>query len=102
MGARPFFRIGLVVAALLPLGLAMGMPFPLGLRAAAEWGRGQVPLAWSVNGVMSVVGSISAVTLAILLGYTSVLLAGGTAYALAGIVVIILHRAAGRMEFSGR
>jgi hypothetical protein len=102
MGARPFFRIGVVIAALLPLGLAMGMPFPLGLRAAAGWGRGQVPLAWSVNGVMSVVGSISAVTLALLLGYTSVLLAGGAAYALAGIVVILLHRAAGRIEFSGR
>jgi hypothetical protein len=49
-----------------------------------------VPLAWSVNGIMSVVGSILAVTLAILLGYTSVLLAGGAAYALAGLVAILL------------
>lgn len=86
--ARPLFRILVVVAALLPLGMVMGMPFPLGLQAAANWGQGQVPLAWAVNGVMSVVGSIFAVTLAILLGYTAVLLAGGFAYGMVAAVVI--------------
>lgn len=85
-------RILLVTAALLPLGLVMGMPFPLGLQAVAGWGPGQVPLAWSVNGVMSVVGSILAVTLAVLLGYTIVLLAGGVAYALTAAAVLFYRR----------
>jgi hypothetical protein len=83
LGAGVPTRILVVVASLAPLGLAMGMPFPLGLRAAAAWGQRQVALAWAVNGVLSVAGSVLAVTLATQFGFSILLFAGGAAYALA-------------------
>ncbi|MGD8584361.1 MAG: hypothetical protein PVH65_01085 [Chloroflexota bacterium] len=83
LGAGVPTRILVVMASLAPLGLAMGMPFPLGLRAAAAWGQRQVALAWAVNGVLSVAGSVLAVTLATQFGFSIVLFAGGAAYAVA-------------------
>lgn len=94
-GARLPLRVLLVSASLSPLALVMGMPFPLGLRAAAGWGRRQVALAWAVNGVMSVVGSVLAVALAIQVGFTAVLLAGGAAYALAAATALATRDASG-------
>jgi hypothetical protein len=80
LGAQPLVRILIVMATLAPLGFVMGMPFPLGLRAVAARGRRQVALAWAVNGVLSVAGSLLAVTLATQFGFSKVLLAGGVAY----------------------
>jgi hypothetical protein len=85
LSAQPNLRILLVVTSLLPLGLVMGMPFPLGLQVVASWGKQQVALAWTINGIMSVVGSVLAVALAIQLGFSTVLLVGGIAYGLATI-----------------
>ncbi len=88
-------RRGLVVIlTLLPLGLVLGMPFPQGLRAVAAWGQQQVALAWAVNGVMSVAGSVLAVTLAILSGFSTVLMAGGVAYGVAALAVLLLRQGA--------
>ena len=79
-------RVLAVVASLAPLALLMGMPFPLGLRAVGQAGERHVALGWAVNGVMSVVGSAGAVTLAILAGFSRVLLIGLAAYALAAVL----------------
>jgi hypothetical protein len=79
-------RMLVVVASLSPLAVLMGMPFPLGLRAVSHAGERHVALAWAVNGVMSVVGSAGAVTLAILAGFSRVLLLGLVAYALAALL----------------
>jgi len=89
LALMPFLRIIIVASGLLPLGLAMGMPFPLGLRAAAGVDRQQVPLAWAVNGVMSVAGSVLAVTVAILFGYSAVIAAGGMAYGVAAAAALL-------------
>jgi hypothetical protein len=62
------------------------MPFPLGLRAVGRAGDRHVALGWAVNGVTTVVGSVSAVTLAIISGFGSVLVLGGVAYALAAVL----------------
>lgn len=83
LAAGPFVRVLVVVISLLPLALCMGMPFPLGLRAVGRSGEKHVALAWAVNGVMTVAGSAGAVTLAIVAGYSRVLLAGVVAYVIA-------------------
>lgn len=86
---------GRVLAAglcLLPLALFMGMPFPLGLQQVAEAGGGQVALAWAVNGVASVVGSVAATALATLLGFRAVLALGIAAYAVAALYAFLLAR----------
>jgi hypothetical protein len=84
--ASPPVRVLVVVVCLAPLGLVMGMPFPLGLRWVGQADERQVALGWMVNGVMSVAGSAGAVTLAILAGFSRVLLLGLAAYALAALL----------------
>jgi len=84
--ARPtFVRIVMVVITLLPLALLMGIPFPCGLRILGQFPEGErhVALGWGVNGVMTVVGSVLAVTVALWSGFSSVLLVGVGAYGVA-------------------
>lgn len=66
-------RIALGVLLLAPLGLLMGMPFPLGIRLVTRTNEKLVPWAWGVNGCASVLGSILSVMLAQSLGFTAVL-----------------------------
>jgi len=86
--SSPTFMRGLVAAAvLLPLGLLMGIPFPLGLWTVGQAGSGSrhVALGWAVNGVMTVAGSAGAVAVAMLAGFSTVLLVGAGAYTVAAI-----------------
>ena len=59
-------------ALLVPLGFAMGMPFPSGLRAMSSRegsedhaGHGAVEWAWAMNAASSVLGSVLAIVIAI-------------------------------------
>jgi hypothetical protein len=79
-------RIAMVVLTLLPLALLMGMPFPLGLRALSPAGERQIALAWGVNGVTTVFGSVGAIALAMVLGFTSVLIASALIYLLLALL----------------
>jgi len=78
-------RIAVAVALLLPLGFAMGMPFPSGLTRA---GRGPFPAApfyWGLNGVLSVVGSVGTMGLAVNVGFTAAMLVGSLFYVAAAL-----------------
>jgi spermidine synthase len=92
------FAAKLVVCAavLVPLGLAMGMPFPTGLRALAgspvpefpgpggsETGGNLVEWAWAMNAASSVLGSVIAIIIAIQFGLNVTLACGAAAYLLA-------------------
>ena len=87
-------RIVIAGVCLLPLAFLIGMPFPLGLQQIAGAGGGQVALAWAVNGVATVVGTIGATALATLSGYQSVLIAGIVAYLIAVIYSYVTARSA--------
>lgn len=63
-------------------GILMGAPFPLGLRHLAR-SPGGVAWGWAANGVASVMGASMAVLLAMEVGGSAVLLAGGAFYLLA-------------------
>jgi hypothetical protein len=94
--AAPFAaRVLVSVAALLPLGFLMGMPFPAGIRALGEGRAGMVPWVWGVNGATSVAASVLATLLAIGFGFGAVLFLGGAAYAL-GLVLMLRLREASR------
>ncbi|MEN6547799.1 MAG: hypothetical protein ABFE07_17325 [Armatimonadia bacterium] len=67
---------------LLPLGFALGMPFPTGLRAIGSRAERFVPWMWGVNGLLSVVGSVGAMIMAKFWGFSTTLLAGWGIYAL--------------------
>lgn len=91
VGAQQGARLALVVVGLAPLALVMGIPFPLGLRAlsgeASFHSDRHVALAWAVNGIMSVVGSALAVSLAMLWGFTTVVAAALVSYVVAGACI---------------
>jgi len=83
----------LVSAALLvPLGFAMGMPFPTGLRALSlvsvdipesrsnHAGENTVEWAWAMNAASSVLGSVLAMVIAIQFGLNITLACGAGAY----------------------
>ncbi len=70
----------ITMAIIFPLGFLMGMPFPTGLRILKDFFPEDIAWMWAVNAVMSVLGSILAVIMAILFGFTWALLAGALAY----------------------
>ena len=90
----PFSAKLLVSAAMLvPLGFAMGMPFPTGLRALAgsavrepgseaesETAENRVEWAWALNAGASVLGSVLAMVVAIQFGLNVTLALGSAAY----------------------
>jgi len=96
----PFaIKLGVCAIVLGPLGLAMGMPFPTGLRAitnseeldlpATEFGEPSsnadngVEWAWAMNAASSVLGSVLAMVIAIRFGLNITLASGAAAYGLA-------------------
>jgi len=100
------FEAKLLVSALLlvPLGFAMGMPFPTGLRALAstpvpeypttskgEFQENAVEWAWAMNAGSSVLGSVLAMVIAIQLGLNVTLACGAAAYLMAILLSRTLH-----------
>ena len=71
-----------------PLGVLMGIPFPLGIRLISLKNRDLIPFAFAVNGVFSVLGSILCMTLAVSLGFQTILLFSAFAYSLALVSTI--------------
>jgi hypothetical protein len=92
-------KLAVSALVLVPLGLAMGMPFPTGLRAIAENAKDTLPAAelgeaansednavewaWAMNAAASVLGSVLAMVIAIHFGLNVTLACGAGAYALA-------------------
>jgi hypothetical protein len=74
----------------------MGMPFPSGLRRLERWHSASVRWAWSLNAAASVLGSAGAIVLAIYFGLQATLLAGGSLYLVAIVVVLATRPSAGR------
>ncbi|HWR15043.1 MAG TPA: hypothetical protein VN577_09450 [Terriglobales bacterium] len=78
--------VKVTIAALLiiPLGFAMGMPFPSGLRMLGQSRHDDnlIEWAWAMNAASSVLGSVLAMTIAIQFGLGVTLLCGGAAYVL--------------------
>ncbi|MBU0608657.1 MAG: hypothetical protein KKI08_12280, partial [Armatimonadetes bacterium] len=79
-------RCLLTMLMLLPLGLALGMPFPTGLRAVGARADSFVPWMWGVNGLMSVVGSVGAMMVAKFWGFHMTLWCGWAVYALTALL----------------
>jgi hypothetical protein len=78
----PFLlRVGVIVLAMAPPGILMGMFFPSGLCSVGEKASGFIPWAWGINGCMSVYGSVVAILAAMVYGFNVVLTLGAAVYA---------------------
>lgn len=82
-------RLVETVVVLAPLGILMGMPFPLGIRWLERATPDLVPWAWGVNGAASVVSSVLAALLALSFGFSAVLAAGALCYGAAWLTVMV-------------
>jgi hypothetical protein len=76
-------RIVTTVALLAPLGLMLGMAYPLGINILRDFSEALVPWAWGMNGVMSVLTSVLATFLASRIGFTGAFMTGIAAYGIA-------------------
>lgn len=82
-GASAAARIALAVATLSPVGLFMGMAFPLGMRLAAREAPALTPWLWGMNGATSVCASVIGVAIALASGISTAFLAGVACYVIA-------------------
>jgi len=83
LGSSLALRAVIASAALVPLGLVMGMFFPTGIQIVRRGHESFVPWAWGINGCASVVGTVLAVVLAMTYGFRAVTLFAIGLYALA-------------------
>src|SRR5262249_1576057 len=77
------WRILLALLLIVPLGILLGLPFPLGLRVVAEEAAALVPWAWGVNGFFTVIGTAVALLLGMAYGFTAVLVLAALCYGMA-------------------
>jgi hypothetical protein len=81
------WRVAASIAALMPLGLLMGVPFARGLLIVERQAPGVTPWAWAINGSASVLAGVLAVMIAVSLGFRVVLWSGALTYAFALLAI---------------
>jgi hypothetical protein len=74
-------RIAVTVVLLMPIGLLLGMPYPLGITVLRGFSEHLVPWAWGLNGALSVVASVLAIFIGSRIGFSMAFLTGVAAYA---------------------
>jgi len=82
-GSMTMVRILAATGVLCGLGLFMGMPFPLGMKAAASKSPALTPWLWGINGATSVCASVLAVAIALTSGISASFWTGFACYAVA-------------------
>jgi hypothetical protein len=82
------FPVKLIVVVLLiaPAAFFLGMPFPNGLSALAEYKPRMLPWAWGMNGALSVTGTVLGRLLSVSFGFSTVLLTAIAVYVAAGFL----------------
>ena len=89
--AIPFsreLRMLIAVAMLVPLGVALGIPMPTGLRMLSARAPHMVAWAWGMNGALSVLGATLAIFIAMNWGFRVTLLAASATY-LVGLAALL-------------
>ena len=77
-------RQALAVAFIIPVGIALGMMYPLGIKHLVNSDRREaVPWAWAINGVWGVLASILGMLIAMSVGYAALLYVAVVAYVFA-------------------
>jgi hypothetical protein len=79
--ARPT-RILVAIAALLPIGMALGVPMPAGIRLLSARSPQMVSWAWGMNGAFSVIGATLALFVAMNWGFNVTLVVASLTYLL--------------------
>ena len=91
-GATTPVRIATAIALLAPLGLVMGMPFSIGMRAATRQPGTPTAFLWGINGATSVCASVLAVMISLFFGISSAFWVGTLAYVVALVSMVTIAR----------
>jgi predicted membrane-bound spermidine synthase len=92
-------RVAITVAMLAPLSIGLGMPFVIGMRAAASREGSPTAFLWGINGAASVCASVFGVLIAVLAGISSSFWTGATTYVVAALsMAVILRRASDELR----
>jgi MFS family permease len=81
-------RMLVAVALLLPMGIALGIPMPTGLRMLAARAPQMMAWAWGINGALSVLGATLAIFIAMNWGFRVTLLTAAGTY-LVGLAALL-------------
>ena len=81
-------RILVAIALLLPMGIALGIPMPTGLRMLSRHAPHMMAWAWSINGALSVLGATLAIFIAMNWGFQVTLLTAAVTY-LFGLTALV-------------
>jgi hypothetical protein len=95
-GAMTIHRVLVAIGILFPMGLFMGMAFPLGMKIASKKSASITPWLWGINGATSVCASVLAVVIALSLGISTVFWAGFSCYVVALTAFVWAGRGNGR------
>ena len=87
LGLGICWRITIALLLVAPLGFVLGMPFPLGLRLAMQRSSALGSWAWGVNGFFTVIGTVLALMLGMMIGFRIVLLLACACY-LGGLLTL--------------
>ena len=92
--ARTPVRILTAVGLLAPMGLVMGMPFPIGMRVVSAVPDAPTPFFWGVNGATSVCASVLAMSIAQSSGISMAFWVGCACYVIAalGLLAGVMRR----------
>jgi len=93
-GAITPVRIATAVGLLAPLALVMGMPFAIGMRAAAGVDKAPTAFLWGINGAASVCASVLAVITSLFFGIATAFWFGALMYVLAAASMAVISRQA--------
>jgi spermidine synthase len=85
-------RVAIAVATLVPLGLALGLPMPAGLRMLARESPELVAWAWGMNGALSVLGATLAIFIAMNWGFAATLVTAAATYVIALAAMLTASR----------
>jgi len=85
-------RIATAAGILLVIGLFLGLPFPLGMRAATAHRAELTPWLWGINGAASVLCSVLAIVVALSAGIAASFWLGVGCYGAAFLAYFSIHR----------
>jgi hypothetical protein len=85
--ARTTIRILIAVGILAPIGLLMGMAFPIGMKIANRYSSEITPWLWGINGALSVLASVLAIAIALSAGIAATFWSGFVSYVLALLAI---------------
>ncbi|MFC1849263.1 hypothetical protein ACFL27_03545 [candidate division CSSED10-310 bacterium] len=91
LGYPMLSRILISFSLIFPLGLFMGMPFPLGITLTNRVSPPLIPWVWAINGYATVIGSVLSVILALLFGFNVVIFFACGIYIIGLLAVVTLE-----------